>query len=364
MSGAIVGRDAELDSVYAFLDRVLERPTTLVLEGAAGIGKSTIWLAGVEAARERGSCVLVSRPAELERGLAHAGLGDLFEDVLERVLPELSPPRRRALEVALLLEDATRGSDPRTLGVAVRSALEALAAETPVVLAVDDVQWLDPSSASVLTFALRRMGEQPVHVLLARRTGEEGAPSELESAFETDRIERLPVSPLSLGAIHTLLQARLGRTFSRPSLLRVHETSGGNPFYALELARVLGADVNPTRPLVVPETLEGLVRARLDDLPPPTRDALLLASALGRPTAELLADLGVTERCPRAGARRSGDRRCCRDDSLYPPAPRVGALPERSDGGAAPCARTSRNDRERPARPGPSPRAFDREPGS
>ena len=87
MSGAIVGRDAELDSVYAFLDRVLEEPTTLVLEGTAGIGKSTIWSAGVEAARERGLCVLVSRPAEFERGLAHAGLGDLFEDVLERVLP-------------------------------------------------------------------------------------------------------------------------------------------------------------------------------------------------------------------------------------------------------------------------------------
>lgn len=295
MSGVIVGRDVELDSVHAFLDRTLETPTTLILEGAAGIGKSTIWLAGVQAARERGSCVLASRPAELERGLAHAGLGDLFEDALERVLPELSPPRRRALEVALLLEDPTQSSDPRTLGVAVRSALETLAAETPVVLAVDDVQWLDPSSASTLTFALRRMGAQPVHVLLARRTGEAGAPAGLESAFEADRIERLPVSPLSLGAIHILLQARLGRTLSRPSLLRVHQMSGGNPFYALELARVLGADINPTQPLVVPETLEGLVRVRLDDLPAPTRDALLLASALGRPTAELLADLGVTD---------------------------------------------------------------------
>src|SRR6188508_996332 len=192
MSGAMIGRDAELDSVNAFLDRVLEGPTALVLEGTAGIGKSTIWSAGVEAARERGMCVLVSRPAELDRGLAHAGLGDVFDKVLEQVLPELSPPRRRALEVALLLEDASRDSDPRTLGVAVRSALEALAARTSVVLAVDDVQWLDPSSASVLTFALRRMGGQPVHVLLARRTGEGGPPSGLESAFEADRIERLP----------------------------------------------------------------------------------------------------------------------------------------------------------------------------
>ena len=155
------------------------------------------------------------------------------------------------------LEDPDTGSDPRTLGVAVRSALETLAAETPVVLAIDDIQWLDPSSASVLTFALRRMGDQPVHVLLARRTDEGAAPSELESAFEPDRVERLPVGPLSLGAVHILLRARLGRTFSRPSLLRVHEASGGNPFYALELARVLGAETDPTQPLLVPETLEG-----------------------------------------------------------------------------------------------------------
>jgi DNA-binding CsgD family transcriptional regulator len=295
MPGAIIGRDTELDYVHAFLDRDPERPTTLVLEGAAGIGKSTIWLAGVEAAREHGLCVLVSRPAELERGLAHAGLGDLFEEVLERVLPRLSPPRRRALEVALLLEDASQGSDPRTLGVAVRSALEALAAETPVVLAIDDVQWLDPSSASVLTFALRRMSEQPVILLLARRTGEAGVHSEFWSAIGADDVERLTIGPLSLGAVHILLQARLGRTFSRPSLLRVYEISGGNPFYALELARVLGAGDDRTQPLLIPETLEELVRARLDELPLPTHDALLLASALGRPSAELLSDVGVTD---------------------------------------------------------------------
>ncbi len=294
MSGTIIGRDTELDSVHAFVDRGLERSTTFVLEGAAGIGKSTIWLAGVEAARVRGFRVLVSRPAEAERGLAYAGLGDLFEDVLESVLPALAAPRRRALEVALLVEDPDTRSDPRTLGVAVRSALETLAAETPVVLAIDDIQWLDPSSASVLTFALRRMGDQPVHVLLARRTDEGAAPSELESAFEPDRVERLPVGPLSLGAVHILLRARLGRTFSRPSLLRVHEASAGNPFYALELARVLGAETDPTQPLLVPETLDGLIRVRLAELPPTTYDALLLASALGRPTAEQLADAGAT----------------------------------------------------------------------
>ena len=297
MSGEIVGRDEELSALYAALGRAAAGLTAIVLEGEAGIGKSTLWRAGVDAARARGFRVLLSQPAEVERGLAHAGLGDLFENALESVLPQLSAPRRRALQVALLVEEAAAdGSDPRTLGVAVRSALDILTAQAPLVLAVDDLQWLDPSSTSALAFALRRMHEQPILLLLARRLGEQAVPSELERAIESDRVERLSIGPLSLGATHRVLQARLGRTFSRPTLLRVHEVSGGNPFYALELARVLpGADVDPTRPLRVPETLEGLVRVRLDGLPPTTRRALLLASAAGRPSAALLADVGVTK---------------------------------------------------------------------
>jgi AAA ATPase domain len=295
MSGEIVGRDGELSSLYAVLDRAAAGPAALLLEGEAGIGKSTLWRAGVDAARARGFRVLLAQPAEVERGLAYAGLGDLFENALESVLPALSAPRRRALEVALLVEDAADGSDPRTLGVAVRSALDVLTAQAPLVLAVDDVQWLDPSSASALAFALRRMREQPILLLLARRLGEGAEPSELERAIEGDRVERLSIGPLSLGATQRLLQARLGRTFSRPTLLHVYEVSGGNPFYALELARVLSADVDPMEPLHVPATLEGLVRARLDGLPPATRRALLLASALDRPSAALIADVGVTE---------------------------------------------------------------------
>lgn len=295
MPTEVVGRDEELSSVNAFLDRAAEGPAAMVLEGDAGIGKSTLWLAGVDAAQARGFRVLSSRPAEAERGLAHAGLGDLFEEVLESVLPALSAPRRRALEIALLVEEGAGSSDPRTLGVAVKSALDILVAETPVVLAVDDVQWLDPSSASALSFALRRLDTQPIRLLLARRLGEGAETSELEQAVDRDHVARLPVGPLSLGATHQLLQARLGRPFARPTLLRVHEASGGNPFYALELARVLSSDVDPTQPLRVPETLEGLVRARLDELPAATRQALRLASALGRPRTQLVFDAGITE---------------------------------------------------------------------
>jgi DNA-binding CsgD family transcriptional regulator len=288
----IVGRDEELRSLSAFLDRTAEAPMGLVLEGDAGIGKSTLWLAGVEAARERGFRVLSSRPAEAEQGLSHAGLGDLLEDVLAIVAPALSAPRRRALEVALLVEQsAGRTVDPRTLGVAVRNALEVLAAKGPVVLAVDDVQWLDLSSASALAFAVRRLGNEPVLVLLARRVGERTEPSELERALDAERVERLPVGPLSLGALHRLVRSRLGRTLGRATLLQVYETSGGNPFFALELARALERLPQPPaagEPLPVPEQLDTLLARRLADLPPRTVEVLRVAGALARPTLGLV----------------------------------------------------------------------------
>jgi DNA-binding CsgD family transcriptional regulator len=295
MTAEIIGRDDELEFLDSFLEESTGGLAVVLLEGEAGIGKSTLWLAGVEKAHERGMRVLSSRPVEAEQALANVCLGDLFEGVLDDVLPALSPPRRRALEVALLVEEEPDGFDPRTLGVAVRTALEVLAAEKPVVLAIDDVQWLDPSSASALAFALRRLDEQSILLLLSSRLGEGAERPELARAVRTDRLDRLHVGSLSLGAIHRLLQAHLVLKLPRPTLLRVHETSGGNPFYALELARALGADVDPTQPLRVPETLEGLVRARLDELPATTQESLLLAAAVGRPSAELFASLDVSE---------------------------------------------------------------------
>ena len=295
MSSEIVSREGELASIHAFIGEKRGGPAGLVLEGEAGIGKSTLWLAGVEHARARGLRILASRPAEAERGLAHVGLGDLFDDVLDDVLPALSPPRRRALEIALLREEATRGPvDQRALAVAVRGALQLLSEPRPLVIAVDDVQWLDQSSSSALAFALRRLGSSQVFLLLARRLGDGAQPSEIEQALGTERVQRLPVGPLSVGALHRFLRNRLGRSFGRQTLLRIHERSGGNPFFALELAGILDTDVDPLRPLPVPETLEELVRARISALPASTREALAFASALGAPSEALLERADVT----------------------------------------------------------------------
>src|SRR5215217_3883602 len=213
MALELVGRDEELGALSAFLDRRAEGegPFAISLEGEAGIGKSTLWHAAVEEACRRGRRVLSARPAESERGLAYAGLGDLLDGVLEDVLPELSAPRRRALEVALLVEDAAgRPVDQRAIGVAVRSALELLA-EQEFLIAIDDLQWLDVSTASALGFALRRLPSASLQLLWTRRLGAKGQSSAVEDSLESERIEHVLVGPLSVGAIHQILHDRLCR---------------------------------------------------------------------------------------------------------------------------------------------------------
>jgi DNA-binding CsgD family transcriptional regulator len=294
MVSELIGRDEELAALRTFLTGCDEWPAALVLEGEAGIGKSALWLAGVAEAEAAGLRVLRARPAEVEQGLTHAGLGDLLEGVLDDVGSVLSTPRRRALEIVLLRERASgEPVDDRALAVAVRDVLQALCDRGPVLIAVDDVQWFDPSSTAALAFALRRLSTSRLLLLLTRRVVDRSQPSELERALGTDRVEPLPVGPLSVGALHQFLRDRLSRPFARQTLLRVHERSRGNPFFALELARVLDADLEPFSPLPVPETLDELVRARLSGLPPTTREALALAAVVGTASEPLLERAGV-----------------------------------------------------------------------
>jgi DNA-binding CsgD family transcriptional regulator len=279
-ASGVVGRARELAAVAAFVERGAAGPAALLLEGDAGIGKTTLWLAGVGAAEQQGRPVLQARPAEAESRLAFAGLGDLLEGVLDDAIGGLAPPQAAALRVALLLEPAAGAPpDERALGVALLSLLRRLAGERPVLVAVDDVQWLDAASARVLAFAWRRLRSEPVALLLARRVGS-------PVVAPLDLGERLAVEPLSMGALHRLLHDRLGLILTRPALRRVHAASGGNPFYALELGRATEPATGEPPP--VPERLRDLVLARLETLPVATTDALAAAAALVRPTIGLV----------------------------------------------------------------------------
>jgi hypothetical protein len=124
------------------------------------------------------------------------------------------------------------------------------------------------------------------------------APLGLDRAFSDGRLRTFTIGPLSLGAIQKLLRDRLGTALPRPLLRRVHETSGGNPFFALELARALGeARPEPGQDLPVPATLHELVQDRLAALRSPTEQALRVAALLADPLVDLVvqgADAGST----------------------------------------------------------------------
>jgi DNA-binding CsgD family transcriptional regulator len=299
VSAAIVGRDAELAAIEAWLDDA--RGSALLIEGEAGIGKTTLVRAAIERARAAGMEVLAARPTQAEAALSFVALGDVLEGVIEEVLDELPQPQRQALEAALLLGDPgavdTVSSDPRAVAVAVLGALRTLARRRRVLVAMDDMQWLDAPSATALAFAGRRLPAEGTRLLLARRAGHE----DMVTA-ELEAVESVTVGPLSAGALHRLVRKRLDVVLARPELRRLRDLSGGNPFYALELASAYRAGtVALGRGDRLPPTLDALVSRRIAALPGETRDALAAASALSRPSAELVAPSRVLQPAVSAG---------------------------------------------------------------
>jgi DNA-binding CsgD family transcriptional regulator len=288
----MVGRELELDAAARFLDSVAVGARALVLQGEPGIGKTTLWRATLDLAWARGIRVLACRPAQAEAKLSYAGLTDLLADVSEDVLDELPAPQRRALRIALLESDPDEtASSARIVYAAFSGLLARLAAESPVVVGIDDVQWLDRPSRRALEFALRRLGSSRVGVVAAERLvdGSRSAPTSLARVLDDVGAERVELGPLSLGALHAVVRAALGRVPPRPTLLRLASASRGNPFYAIEIARALGTtELSPGEALPLPADISELVAARIRGLPPRARRALLTAALHASPTLELL----------------------------------------------------------------------------
>ena len=317
----VVGREAEIDSVHDFLEAVPDGPIALLIEGEIGIGKTTLWREGIAEAGERGLQVLASRPVEAEIALPFSVLGDLLGEVPDAALGRLPDPQREALEVALLRAGTKPGGlQRRAVALGVLGAIRVLAEDTPLVLAIDDAQWLDPPSADALAFAARRLRDEPIGFLLARRAeASEESRVELETALDSERLTRLVIGPLDVRSLDRLLRAQLGRQFLRPALVELQRVSGGNPFFALELGRaLLTRDVSPApgEPLPVPATLNELVRERLAGIPTEAREAALVVAALSRPTVELVAaaagggdGAAALEKAAAAGVLEVGDGR-------------------------------------------------------
>ena len=235
--------------------------------GGSGIGKTALWRYAVAWAREQGFRVLLSRPAEEEMPLSGVGLTDLFESVR--------------------LVGLTVGTDDLySTGRSVLTALRDIAADEPLVLAVDDVQWLDSFSARVLRYALRRLEAEPIAIVTTFRSDDGGSdPLASSATLPLDRQVLIEPGPLGVDDIRRLIGDTAGAV-PRPTLRRIHRISAGNPLYALELARTLQTQGSGASgdPLLLPDSVQTAIGDRIDSEAGDLWPLLEVVSAIGHPS--------------------------------------------------------------------------------
>jgi DNA-binding CsgD family transcriptional regulator len=288
-------RQAEWQRVRDFAASARASPALLTVEAEAGAGKSTLWRAGLAAAADAGHRLLRSEPSAAEADLSFAGLSDLLTGVLPEVTADIPGPQREALEIALLLRPAgDEAPTAHAVGLAVLAALRACVSVGPVLVAIDDVQWLDEASLDALMFALRRLASGPLTVLLAARSEAQadpltaGAPPPSrrwrDLLAATPAAEVIELAPLDMWQIQNLLP----RTVTAAQARLVARQSRGNPFWAMEISASLETADTP-----VPQLARALTERLARSLSADAAEALATVAAAGRiGVAEALSVLG------------------------------------------------------------------------
>jgi hypothetical protein len=267
--GGLLDRDAEQAVLRDVLDRAGAGAGAVVaLEGEAGAGKSALlgWCTA-EAAR-RGFVVLAARGAQLERGFAHGGLRQLLDRA-----PDVPAAPEEPLHQ--LLAGGPDPPEPMLLH-ALHRWLVTSSAVAPVLLAVDDAQWVDDATMRALPYLAARSGDLAVAVVVAIRTADPDLAHQLLAlAVDDGGGRRLALSALSVDATAQLAARQLGRTPDQAVAEELHRLTSGNPFLVTELVRALVAEGCPPGPAAVPvlrslrpDGIRRAVRRRLDDAGP------------------------------------------------------------------------------------------------
>jgi ATP/maltotriose-dependent transcriptional regulator MalT len=289
MATRVLSRAEEFLAVAEFLDAASVDPTALVIEGDPGIGKTTVWSACVDLAVERGFRVLSARAAAAESVLGYSALADILAEVDPDAWAVLPTPQRHAVDHVLLRADAAgSATDPRAVAAGFLSVVKGLAKCGPVLVAIDDLQWLDSSTMQIIAFAARRLSGRVGVIGTVRTDPGAGAVTSWLQMPKHGQIRRITLGPLRLGSLREMVSERLGRSLPRHTMVRIQGISQGNPFYALELARVMDDQATGSE-VRLPDTLADLVQTRVGILRTEVQDALLAASCVAAPTVELVA---------------------------------------------------------------------------
>ncbi|MBO9046078.1 AAA family ATPase [Curtobacterium flaccumfaciens pv. flaccumfaciens] len=278
----LIGRDAHVAAVHDSIEAAAEgRGSGLLMIGDPGIGKSALAEVTARSARAQGFTVLSCAGLRSGSTTGFAGLHELLRPVLDGV--EKLPPRQRAaLEVVLGVGDG-EGVDPLLLALAVLALIEDAAQEAPVLLLVDDLHWLDPSTADVLALLPRRLANTKALVVAFTRPVPDGAGREVD--FQTS----LTLTPLDASQAQALIDEK-APDISAAVRDRILRQSLGNPLALSELSSEQSSIAYIDGPLPVTSRIEQVFLAEANRLAPETRQAMLLAAAgEGAPAAEILA---------------------------------------------------------------------------
>jgi DNA-binding CsgD family transcriptional regulator len=268
----MIGRRTELKAVTAALATF----KGVVLEGSAGIGKTTVVAAVVREAQAAGTRVLRCTGIENSAVFGYSGLQELLPPLMPLV-DSLPHRQREALLVALGLDDGS-APDPLLVYLATLGLLEEASGDTPVLVVVDDAQWLDPSSLAALEFVAARRRTAPIMILAAARTG--------GPVFAGSDVHRLRLDALSDDEAAQLLSAA-APGLPRELRERVLAEAVGNPLALREFATE-AQHLDASAPLPVTRRIEQAFLGDLSSLPEPSRRLLLIAAA-GSSIAEVLA---------------------------------------------------------------------------
>jgi DNA-binding CsgD family transcriptional regulator len=294
-SERLVGRGRELGLLGGFVERASEDGEALLVFGDPGVGKTALLDAVAELAADGSATVLRTRGVEFEADVPYAGLHQALLP-LQAEFDRIASAHREALEVAL---GFGLGPAPERLVVANAALLllRAASVNSPVLVIVDDLPWLDRASAVVLGFVARRVAGARVGLLAASRPGE-------ESFFDRAGLPELEVGPLDQRASLGLIDRHF------PSLAtavrdRVMAEACGNALALLELPAALTHKQRAALPALPPSLpisrrLSDLFAARIDRLPAKTRQELLVLALDGT------GDVGVL-RAGGRGTRGLGD---------------------------------------------------------
>jgi len=266
---ALVGRDRELQVLSELIRDVRERGAAIVVLGEPGVGKSSLLRAAADAAREESFQVLLTTGVEAEAQLPFGGLHQLLRPVLSAA-DALPGTQRRALSAAFGADDGQR-PEPYMIALAALNLLAEVAAQRPLLLAADDVQWLDPPSQEVLTFVARRVSADPIVLIASVRPGH-------QAVLARAGLPELDVKGLDDASARAVL-AEHGAGLSHASRERILQEALGNPLALVELPAALReAPDRGLEALPLTARLERAFAARLAELPPLARDAVLVAA--------------------------------------------------------------------------------------